>query len=54
MRNELLIDLIAVLALAMIGSGLWVAFGLAATLVFGGVVLLVFVLVLAVARWGEK
>ncbi len=49
MRNELLIDLLAVLALAMIGSGLWLAFGLAAALVFVGTVLLVFVLVFAVA-----
>ncbi len=49
MRNELLIDLLALLALAMIGSGLWLAFGVAAMLVFVGTVLLVFVLVLAVA-----
>lgn len=53
MRNELLLDLLTVLALAMIGAGLWLAFGLAAMLVFVGVVLLVFVLVLAVARRGD-
>ena len=53
MRNELLIDLLALLALAMIGSGLWLAFGLAAMLMFVGTVLLVFVLVLAVTRRGD-
>jgi hypothetical protein len=49
LRNELLIDLLALLALAMIACGLFLGFGLAAALIFAGVVLLIFVLVFAVA-----
>ncbi len=53
MRNETIIDMLVLLALAMIGSGLWLAFGLPAALVFLGTVLLVFSLVVAGIRRSE-
>ncbi len=49
MRNETVIDILALLALALIGAGVYLAFGLAATLMFAGGALLVYALLLAVA-----
>ena len=41
MRNELLIDLLALCGLALIGVGVWLSWGLAATLIYAGSALLV-------------
>ncbi len=49
MRNETVIDLLALVALALIGAGVYLAFGLAATLMFVGGALLAYALLLAVA-----
>ncbi len=49
MRNETVIDILALLALALIGAGVYLAFGLAATLMFVGGALLAYALLLAVA-----
>jgi len=48
-RNETVIDILALLALALIGAGVYLAFGLAATLMFVGGALLAYALLLAVA-----
>lgn len=49
MRNELLIDLLALCGLALIGAGVWLSWGLAATLIYAGGALLVVMALLAVA-----
>lgn len=57
MRNELLINLLELCGLVLIGAGVWLAFGLAATLIYAGVALLVFsmmaVLIMAPAKRGR-
>lgn len=40
-RNELLIDLLILTGLALIGAGVWLAFGVAAVLAYAGAALLV-------------
>ena len=52
MRNERLIDFLALLALALAAGGVYVAFGLAAMLMFVCGWLLAFASVFAVAKWG--
>ena len=48
MRNrELIIDALMVAGLICVGVGIWLAFGLAPTLVFSGVAMLAMALVLA-------
>lgn len=49
MRNELLIDLLALAGLALMAAGVWLAFGWPATAMFAGGVLLSVALLMAFA-----
>lgn len=49
MRNELLIDLLALAGLALMAAGVWLAFGWPATVMFAGGVMLMVALLLAFA-----
>ncbi len=50
MQHELLIDILVLVAVALMGAGAWLAFGLPATLFFSGVTLLALAAALAMRK----